>query len=157
MKKISQLILLSFIAFNLYSFSSENEQNTTKTDKQTLSNLDKAKVITAGLGCALFGWAALCSSSTIRKSMSGKDSDSKNVSFLTDIPPLIVSIPFIIANHLLTGQVRKAELVNGLKHGRILAILLACGSGAYVYKKLAQSKTDKAQKLLEMKLKVISI
>ena len=159
MKKILLFIFLGLLTVNSNLFST-NEQNNQLTPKK-LSNLDKAKVTAATIGCLLCSLAALTAYDTTDQiRLVGCQGLS-----LINLPAYLISLPFTIyldqfikaknwnetldfqELELLGDKIFKERMVYNIcgTATSIIPTILAILLGRYVYTKLSQSNSDKKQ------------
>jgi hypothetical protein len=129
MKKILVLVLFGFLALNANLFSMEQKQEIVKPEKTQLTKMDWAKVVAASVGCAYFGWAALMMY-PLRESI-------KHEFEFINLPSISAGGPLYFLAMLLGQPADDSTLNKSMVLGGIVSGMVACGLGAYVYKKLS--------------------
>jgi len=131
------LLLLGLVALNSSIFSMENEQKSLKAKQSAqFSKMDWAKITAAGLGCAIFGGTALMTYPT------AQISSDEDVS-LFNIPSLIMTCPFFYSMKYLLKDDESKFASPSIYLGGVTSGLIACGLGAYVYKKISTLRSNK--------------
>jgi len=131
-------MLLGLVAVNAHIFSMEKEQKPAQQSIQArLSKTDMAKITIASVCCAFFGWAALI--------MYPLRESNKHDFKLINAPSVIMGTLFYLRSDLLFNSSNKDDEMNkSMVLGGITSGILACGLGAYVYKKLSVLRSNKS-------------